>query len=385
MTDGSPRSGTDGGAGAAPEGELDLGSLREEIDALDRQIVDLLNARARVVVKVGASKRASGAPIYAPDREAQVLERVLALNEGPLGDRAIEGIYKELMSGSFAIERPLRIGYLGPPGSFSHGAAVAHFGGSVQYEDVTEIGAVFTEVVRGHVDYGLVPIENSTGGGIVEALDAFVAGPSRPAIYAELLVEIRHNLLANCEPAQVRKIYSKPEVFAQCRRWVATQYPDADLIAAPSSSRAAMMARDEMAADPSSGAAAIGSRLAGQIYGLAALFESIEDNPDNITRFLVLAREQAPATGDDKTTITFRTADAPGALLEVLSAFARHGVNLSHIDKRPSGRENWTYTFYIDALGHRSDPALTAAVDEASAHCQELVVLGSYPRAQRVL
>jgi len=356
-----------------------------EIDQIDRRLVALLNERARVVARVGASKRQSGAPIYAPDREAQVLARVLALNEGPLPDRAVEGIYKELMSGSFAIERPLRIAYLGPAGSFSHAAAVAHFGSSVDYEDVTEIAAVFTEVVRGHVDYGLVPIENSTGGGIVEALDAFLAGQTRPDIYAEILVAIRHNLLANCEPSSVRTIYSKPEVFAQCRRWVSTQYPEADLIAAPSSSRAAIMAAEALRADPSCGAAAIASQLAGQLYGLSILFESIEDNPDNITRFLVLAREQASATGDDKTTITFRTEDAPGALLEVLSVFARHGVNLSHIDKRPSGRENWTYTFFIDAVGHRSDPALVAAVEDARAHCRELTVLGAYPRAQRVL
>lgn len=362
-----------------------LDALRQEIDQLDRRLVSLLNERARVVARVGESKRRSGAPIYAPDREAKVLAKALELNEGPLPNRSIEAIYKELMSGSFAIERPLRIAYLGPAGSFSHHAAVAHFGASVGYEDVTEIGAVFTEVLRGHVDYGLVPIENSTGGGIVETLDAFLAGSTRPDIYAEILVGIRHNLLANCEPAEVRRIYSKPEVFAQCRRFVSVQYPHVELISAPSSSRAAIMAFEALREDPACGAAAIASRLAGQLYGLGMLFESIEDNPDNITRFLVLAREQAPATGDDKTSITFRTEDAPGALLEVLGSFARHGINLSHIDKRPSGRENWTYTFFVDAVGHRHDRALVAAVDDARAHCRELTVLGAYPRARRVL
>ncbi len=377
--------GVEGPREAAEPAVEDLEALRCEIDGLDRRLVALLNERARVVARVGESKRRSGAPIYAPDREARVLAKVLELNEGPLPDRSIEAIYKELMSGSFAIERPLRIAYLGPAGSFSHHAAVSHFGSSVSYEDVTEISAVFTEVLRGHVDYGLVPIENSTGGGIVETLDAFMTGPTRPDIYAEILVEIRHNLLANCEPSEVRRIYSKPEVFAQCRRFVSVQYPQAELISAPSSSRAAIMAFEALRDDPHCGAAAIASRLAGQLYGLGVLFESIEDNPDNITRFLVLAREQAPPTGDDKTSLTFRTEDAPGALLEVLAAFARHGVNLSHIDKRPSGRENWTYTFFVDALGHRHDRALVAAVEDARAHCRELTVLGAYPRARRVL
>lgn len=362
-----------------------LDSLRDRINRIDNDLIALLNERAAIVVEVGKLKRGSGIPIYAPHREAEVLKRAIAANAGPLPDRAIEGIYRELMSGSFALEHPLRIGYLGPPGSFSHMASVAQFGSSVDFENLHEIEGVFTEVQRGHVNYGLVPIENSTGGGIVETLDAFRDSRGDVTIYAEILISIRHNLLADCEPSEVKRIYSKPEIFGQCRKWLSTQYAGAELIAAPSSSRAVQMAREELEADPSCGAAAIGSELAGQIYGVNMLFQDIEDNPNNITRFFVIAKEAARPSGDDKTSIMFRTADKPGALVSVLSVFERAGVNLTHIDKRPSGRENWAYTFFIDAQGHRDDANIAYAIREATAHCDELIVLGSYPRAARIL
>jgi chorismate mutase/prephenate dehydratase len=363
----------------------DLEALRARIDELDRRLVELLNERARVVVEIGRIKRASGAPIYAPDREAEVLRRVTRANQGPLSDAAVGAIYRELMSGSFALERPLRIGYLGPPGSFSHAAAVAHFGSSVTCEDLHEIVGVFTEVRRGHVDYGLVPIENSVGGGVVDTLDAFRDAHGELSVYAEVLVTIRHNLLANCAPSRVRVIYSKPEAFTQCRGWVRTQYPNAELIPAASSSRAAELAAQMDRTDPGAGAAAIGARLAGELYGLRVLFESIEDDPNNVTRFFVLARETAEPSGDDKTSVMFATDHAPGALHRVLGVFAEADVNLTHIDKRPSGRDAWSYTFFLDLEGHRRDPRVAAALAQAREHCRELWILGSYPRAQRVL
>ena len=369
------------------KGELggeSLESLRAQIDGLDTKIVELLNERARVVVKIGEAKRGNDTPIYAPAREQAVLKRVLEANRGPLPDRTLEGIYRELMSGSFALEQPLRIGYLGPEGSFSHLAATSHFGSSVAVEDMREIGAVFTEVLRGHVDYGLVPLENSIGGGITESLDAFCELRDQVQIYAEVLLAVRHNLLANCEPALITEIHSKPEVFAQCGKWARTQFPNARLVGAASSARAAELAaraHDEGRV----GVAAIGSKLAGERYGLKVLFSSIEDNPNNLTRFLVLARERAKATGTDKTTVLFRTDHAPGALVKVLNVLAKAGLNLTHIDKRPSGRENWSYAFFVDLEGHRDDPAVREGLDAAAAHCEELVVLGSYPRAQRVL
>lgn len=373
------------GSGVDPASFPGLDALRARIDALDNRIVALLNERASVVVEVGRVKRDSGVPIYAPHREAAVLRRVLAANAGPLQDRTIEAVYRELMSGSFALEQPQRIAYLGPPGTFSHEAAVRHFGSSVAFAGVDDIAAVFTEVRRGHADCGLVPIENSTAGGIAETLDAFLDAREEISIYAEALLAVHHHLLGACDPADVRRIHSKPEAFAQCRRWLAARYPDADLIPAASTSRAVATARDEIAADPTSGAAAIGSALAGQIHGLDILFERIEDNPNNITRFFVVSPRRALPSGDDKTSLMFRTADKPGALVSVLSEFERAGVNLTHIDKRPSGRVNWSYTFFVDAEGHRDEPAMSRAVAGAGAHCQELIVLGSYPRASRVL
>jgi chorismate mutase/prephenate dehydratase len=306
-----------------------LDGLRVKISALDEKIVALLNARAQLAVEVGKVKRKHNVPIYTPHREQEVLSRVLALNHGPLPPRTIEGVYKEIMSGSFALERALRIGYLGPPGSYSHLAAVRQFGSSVDYEDLHEIRGVFTEVIRGHVDYGLVPIENSTGGGIVETLDAFTETKGQINVYAEVQIEIHHALLANCSPSKVKRIHSKPEVFTQCRTWLATQYPQAELIPAPSSSRAAQIAAEEYKQAEAIGAegrtAAIGSVLAGQIYGLRALFEKIEDNPNNITRFFVISRQKSQRSGDDKTSIVFTTLNKPGALVDVLGVFRDAG------------------------------------------------------------
>jgi chorismate mutase / prephenate dehydratase len=372
---------------APPEPALD--DLRKRIDEIDQRLVRLLNERSSLVVEVGQHKRDRGIPIYAPHRESEVLENVLRANAGPLSNRSVEGIYRELMSGSFALEQPIRVGYLGPPGSFSHLAAVRHFGSSVEFDDLHTIAGVFTEVRRGHVEYGLVPIENSIGGGVVETMDAFRDARGDLSVYAEVQLEVHHALLANCPPGAVRRIHSKPEAFDQCRSWLATQYPDAELIPSTSTSRAAQTAAEEnklalqIGAEP--GSAAVGSELAGHIHGLNLLFERIEDNPDNVTRFFVLSGHRAKRSGDDKTSIMFQTADQPGALVQVLSVFDRAGINLTHIDKRPSGRTNWTYTFFIDAQGHRDDPAMGAAVGEAGAHCQELAILGSYPRSKRIL
>lgn len=372
---------------------IDLAMVRQRINDLDRQLVSVLNERSSLVVKVGEHKRAVGLPVYTPHRESEVLERALKANTGPLPDRTLEAIYRELMSGSFALQQPLRIGFLGPPGSYSHLAALRHFGGSVEHEDLHDIAGVFTEVQRGHVNYGLVPIENSTGGGIVETLDAFrdlaQRGKGEVVVCAEVQIDVRHCLLANCAPGQVRRIYSKPEVFDQCRVWLARQYPKAERIPSPSSSRAAETVANECRTALADGrvpdSAAIGSELAGQIYGLNALLVGVEDNPGNITRFFVISRQKAERTGDDKTTVMFTTADKPGALVEVLFAFQRSNINLTHIEKRPSGRRNWTYTFFIDCLGHQDDPAMLKALSEARTHCRELQVVGSYPRSKRIL
>ncbi len=354
-----------------------LDELRARIDDIDRRLIETLNERARVVEAIGASKRGSGTPIYAPHREKQVLEKVLGLNAGPLPARTVEAIYRELMSGSFWLEQPLRVGFLGPPGSFSHVAAVRHFGSSVEHEDLHEIEHVFAEVQSGRCDYGLVPYENSIGGGITDTLDAFQR--TEVTIYAEALIDVAQSLLANCPAKEIRRIHSKPQIFSQCRHWLRDHFPEADLVPMASSSAAVRHAAE------TAGAAAIGSELAGEIYGVKALFTSIQDKPNNITRFLIIGSQAAEPTGDDKTTIMFATAHKPGALVDVLGVFRDAQINLSHIEKRPSGRENWEYTFFIDCDGHRDDEAMTHAIEEARSHCVSMRTLGSYPRSERVL
>src|SRR5881392_2187184 len=335
-----------------------LDQLRIKIDALDEQIVALLNDRARVVVQIGQLKQQSKTPIYAPDREKVILQKVRQLNRGPLPDRCLEAVYRELMSGSFALEKPLRIGFLGPAGTFSHSAAVLKFGSSVEYVDLADIPAVFEEVVRGHIDYGLVPVENSIHGGVVDTLDAFLHSSAK--ICAEVKITIHHNLLAKEPWEQVKRIYSKPEVFSQCRNWLASTAKGRDVQAAASTST-------------------------GELYELHVLFENIEDNPDNVTRFFVIGREPAKKSGDDMTAIMFTTANKPGALAEVLDVFKEAGINLTGIEKRPSKKVNWEYYFFIDAEGHSDDATMKTAIDGAKKHCLQLTVLGSYPRASEVL
>jgi chorismate mutase/prephenate dehydratase len=354
-----------------------LDDLRQRIDDIDARIVDLLNDRARVVVEVGKLKAQTNYPIYAPDREKAVLEKLSTLNKGPLPDRALRAIYRELMSGSFALERPLRIGFLGPEGTFSHQAAVLKFGSSVDYIPLADIRSVFNEIVRGHIDYGLVPVENSIHGGVIDTLDAFLNSSAR--ICAEVLVTIHHQLLARESWEKVTRIVSKPEVFSQCRKWLDATAKHIDVQPVASTSKAAEMASQ----DPTT--AAIASSIAANLYGLQSLFENIEDNPDNVTRFWVISREVAKRTGDDKTAVLFTTSHKPGALAEVLDVFRDRGINLTDIEKRPSQKVNWEYYFFIDTQGHEADEAMRTAINEAKKHCLQLTVLGSYPRATEVL
>ncbi|MFP4145346.1 MAG: prephenate dehydratase [Phycisphaeraceae bacterium] len=359
------------------KGEAALQPLRERIDELDQQIVKLLNERANVVVEIGHIKRTGAAPIYAPDREQAVLEQVRRYNQGPLPDPCLEAIWRELMSGSFALERPLRVGYLGPPGSFSHLAARRKFGASVEYDNLDDIAAVFEEIGRGHIDYGLVPIENSAIGGIGETLDAFLNSDGQ--VCAEVLITIHHNLLSNSPPEEIKRICSKPEVFAQCRKWLSVQLHHAEKVPVASSSKAAEIAAREP------GTAAIASTLAGDMYGLKVQFANIEDNPQNTTRFFVIGKQAAKPTGDDKTSIMFTTEHQAGSLVAVLDVLRDYGLNMTHIDKRPSKRVNWEYYFFVDLVGHQSDPQMRRALDEARKHCLQLTVLGSFPRAREVL
>lgn len=354
-----------------------LAPLRARIDELDQQIIRLINERARIVVEVGKIKLTGDNPIYVPERERQVLDQVRKYNQGPLPDACLEAIWRELMSGSFALERPLRVGYLGPPGSFSHLAARRKFGASIEYDDLNDIAGVFEAIHRAHIDLGLVPIENSSMGGIGETLDCFLGSDAR--VCAEVLINVHHNLLANDPPEKITKIYSKPEALAQCRKWLAVQMLHTDKVPAASTSKAAEIA----AGEPN--AAAIGSTLAGEVYGLKVQFQNIEDNPRNTTRFFVIGKHPPKPSGDDKTSIMFTTEHKAGALTAVLDIFRDYGLNLTHIDKRPSQRANWEYIFFVDVIGHVNDPKVTEAIAKAKSHCLQMTVLGSYPRAVEVL
>jgi len=356
---------------------MSLEELRKRIDELDYQLVKLLNERARVVVDIGKLKNKTDKPVYAPDREKDVFARIIKANEGPLPDKCLIAIWRELMSGSFVLERPLRIGYLGPAGSFSHNAAMLKFGQSVEYEPLADITSIFDEVSKGHCDLGLAPVENTMGGGVIETLDALI--DSDVKVCAEVLMAIHHNLLGNCTLQQVEKIYSKPEVFAQCRNWLSATFKETQTIPVASTARAAQLAAQE------SKAAAIGSVVAAELYGLRIICENIEDIANNVTRFLVISREDAKPTGEDKTAILFSTAHKAGALADVLDIFKRYDINLTNIESRPSRKRQWEYYFFVDFLGHRTDKHIQEGLEESRKHCLQLSILGSFPKATELL
>lgn len=356
---------------------MSLEELRKKIDAIDEKLVELVNQRAQIVIEVGKLKQADESPVYVPHREKAVLDKIAALNKGPLPDKTLQAIWRELMSGSFFLERPLQIGYLGPEGSFSHNAAILKFGQSVDYEALTDIRAIFEEVSKGHCDFGIVPIENSAGGGIRETLDAFVE--TDVLVCAEANMAIHHNLLANCPMHDIRRIYSQPEVFAQCRNWLAATFKEAETIPMASSSKAAQLAADE----PDS--AAIASSIAAEIYGLKILCQDIEDIANNITRFLIISKQDAEPSGDDKTIILFSTAHKTGALVDVLNVFKDYAINMTNIGSRPNKKREWEYYFFVDFLGHKLDEHVKKALVEAKNHCLQLSVLGSFPRSSAIL
>jgi chorismate mutase/prephenate dehydratase len=356
---------------------MSIKQLRSRINKIDDELLALLNERAKIVIEIGKLKKENGSQIYSPDREREVFDRLLKANKGPLSARTLMAVWRELMSGSFELERPLRIGYLGPQGSFSHTAAMLKFGQSVDYEPLSDIVGIFEEVGRGHCDLGVVPVENTTGGGVDETLDSF--SETNVRICAEVMMVIHHNLLSNCPLEKIKKVYSRPEVFAQCRKWLSATLRDAETVAVASSAKAAQTAAAEK------DAAAIGSVIAGELYGLKILRENIEDTSNNITRFLVIGREDAKATGDDKTAILFSTAHKAGALADVLDVLKKYQINLTCIESRPSKKGQFEYYFFVDFLGHRTDKNVKGALKGAMEHCLKLVVLGSFPRATQIL
>ncbi|TVR43433.1 MAG: prephenate dehydratase [Planctomycetota bacterium] len=359
--------------------DQELAEQRQAIDRIDQQLVALLSQRSKAVHAIGEAKTRRGLSIFVPHREQEVFQRVCSYNQGPLPDTALRAIWREIMSASIALEQPITICHFGKPGAFTHQAARLKFGDAVGYSSVEAITTVFHEVERGHADYGVVPIENSTDGGITDTIDAFLATTLQ--IVNELHLRIRHHLMARGQRADIRRIYSKNTVFGQCRTWLATNMPGVELVEVGSTT-AAM----ERAVADAEGAA-IGSAEGAGAFGLPVLAADIEDNPTNTTRFVVIARPDKAAnpTDHDKTSIMFGVQDRPGALYECLIPFHQAGISLTRIESRPSRRQAWEYLFFIDVLGHRDEPQITSAMAELSKRTSTVQILGSYPRAERPL
>ena len=353
-----------------------LKELREQIDAIDEQLLGLLNRRAEVALEVGKVKSKKRKNFHAPRREQEVLERLEKLNKGPFPTDALRSVYREIMSASLALEEPVKVAYLGPQATFTHLACMKSFGDSALYVPVKSISEVFETVERGHVHYGIVPIENSTEGVVNYTLDMFL--DSDLTIISEVLLEISHHLMNQSgEMGAVEKVYSHPQPVAQCRRWIEEHLSHVPIIDVQSTAKAAQMAAD----DPT--AAAIASEAAVNFYGLRVIQKRIEDNVNNYTRFLTISKELAERTGCDKTSVVFSFKNQPGALFNMLRPFEENGINLTKIESRPSRKKAWEYVFYVDMEGHVNDAPVKAAIALLEESCFFLKVLGSYPRARK--
>jgi chorismate mutase/prephenate dehydratase len=353
---------------------MELEELRNRIDELDQRIVRLINDRAELARRIGDLKSSDNASAYVPSRHEAVGRRVVELNEGPLSDECIGAVYREIMSGCLALEQPVKVAYLGPEGTFTHSAARAHFGEAVEYSAVATIDEVFGEVERGRADYGVAPVENSTGGGIHETLTRFL--DSSLQVCAEIVHEIHHALMARCPAGEVERIYSRGQVFAQTRRWLQTHMPDAELQEVGSTSAAAARAAKE------EHAAAIGNASLAPVNGLDVLFDHIEDYSHNVTRFFVLGTHVSRSTGDDKTAVLCSVRDKVGALHDLLAPFKEHAINMTKIESFPSPNAAWQYYFFIDFLGHPDEDETAAALRQMEAECMSFKVLGAFPRCR---
>ena len=351
---------------------MQIKSKRNEIDSLDKKIIKLLNKRACLSRKIGSIKKKLKKDIYAPDREKEIINNIKKINQGPLANESLGSIYREIMSSSFSLEKPLTIAYLGPQATFTHQAALYKFGSEVSYNACKNITDIFLDVERNNSDYGVVPIENSIEGAVSHTLDMFMDSDLK--ICAEIILGITHNLLCRRSIKEIKRIYSNPQVFGQCRIWLQINLPKAELIEVSSTTKAAQIASKNKSS------ACIASALAAKVYGLKILAKEIEDSPHNVTRFLVIAKNDVPLTRDDKTSIMFSIKDKVGALHDMLLPFKKYKINLTKIESRPSKKKAWDYYFYLDLSGHRSEPKITKALYELDLKCKFLKILGSYPR-----
>ncbi|MBI1732472.1 MAG: prephenate dehydratase [Gammaproteobacteria bacterium] len=353
-----------------------LDEIRARIDEIDARLVELLSRRAAMVAEVAGIKRAGGdhGNFHRPDREAQILRRVQELNPGPLSGEEMARLFREIISACFALEQSIEIAYLGPEGTFTHDAALKHFGGSVTVTACPGIDQVFRQVEAGRCHFGVVPVENSMEGAVDHTLDMLMNSPLR--ICGEVELRIHQHLMSRApEPGAIRRVYSHQQSLAQCRAWLNGNLPGAERIPVSSNSEAARMAAGD------SGAAAVAGAAAAQVHGVPIMIRNIEDSPDNTTRFLVLGRDAVGRTGRDKTSVLFTTQNRPGALFAMLKCFADKGVSLTRIESRPSRRGMWDYVFFADLEGHADDAPVAAALSALQREAAMVRVLGSYPGA----
>jgi chorismate mutase/prephenate dehydratase len=350
------------------------GGSESEIRRLDREILKLVNRRAALTVKQIQSRSSSQKLLFAPLTDEHLVELIEKGNSGPLAEPAVRGIFREMITGARSAVKMTRVAYLGPSYSFTHLAAIERFGTSATFIPVNNIAAVFEEVNRGHADYGIAPIENSTDGRVVDTLDMFTRLPLK--ICGEVQLAIHHNLMARCQRSEITEIYSKPQALSQCRNWLAKHLPTARPIEVTSTSAAAQIAFDKL------GAAAIASVQAAAQYGLEIIAESIEDNPDNITRFAVIGADAAARSGRDKTAAMFQIEHRPGSLAEAINIFKRNRLNLTWIESFPISHGE--YLFFIELDGHESDLKVRRALQALAKKTLRFEILGSCPRTEPV-
>jgi chorismate mutase/prephenate dehydratase len=351
-----------------------LTPLREQIDAIDRQLLALVSRRAQLAEEVGRLKLALASAVYRPEREAEVLRSVAALNQGPLTAEALEPIFREIISACRAMERPLAVAFLGPSGTFSELAALRQFGSAVHLEPCASIDDVFRCAEHGRSDYAVVPVENSTEGAVSRSLDLLLTTGLK--IVAEVSVPVQHHLLAQHVTLEdVQRVFAHPQALAQCLTWLNQNLPALERIHVASNAEAARQA----SLDPA--AAAVAGENAARRYGLQTVARQIQDDPLNRTRFLVLGRQECAPTGQDKTSLILSVQNRAGAVHHMLAPLAQHGVSMTRFESRPARTGGWEYYFYVDVEGHAADPAVAAALEELARVCAFFRCLGSYPRA----
>lgn len=356
--------------------ESKLKSIRDNIDQLDQQIQQLINQRAACAQQVAEIKINAGETqhFYRPEREAQVLRTIAERNQGPLGDKEMARLFREIMSSCLALERPIKVAFLGPSGTYNHMATVKHFGSSVQEMPVENIEDIFRTVEIGQSHFGVAPIENSTEGVITHTLDLLIN--STLQICGEVDLRIQHNLISNeLDLNNIKKVFSHQQSLAQCRRWLDANLPKVEQYAVRSNAEAVRLSKDEK------GSAAIAGKMASEIYQVPMLFEDIEDETDNTTRFIVIGKDAVAPSGEDRTSLIVTTSNKPGALHELLKPLANRNIGMSKIESRPSRRGVWEYVFFIDIDGHKDDVIVAEALTEMEHQSAMVRILGSYPKA----